>query len=189
MEVKVLGEFGYDFALDGIGLSYGVTDRDRLRKVAYHLADKDGGHNKFLESMVVWVELTMARYLWQEFDTYRVGTTKQSESTIHTITNRHLTQDDFAHEVPSEVINYINNLMDEYKKEGLSNLEKKKLFDLIKSNLPEGFLQKRIVCTNYKVLRNIINQRHNHKLQEWHKFVDELKEQLEYSDILFKGWE
>jgi len=79
MDVKVLKEAGYEEALAGIGLSYNITDMKRLEKIARTLAPKDGGHNKFIESMVVWLEIRAPRYWWQEYDTYRVATTKQSE--------------------------------------------------------------------------------------------------------------
>jgi hypothetical protein len=187
MEVSILKEAGYTFAVAGIGLSFGVDDFGRLIKVADKLSDKDGGHNKFLESMQVWIDIKAARYFWAEFDTYRVGTTKQSESTIHTICRTHLSQEDFEHEILPATIDYMNDLIDLYNSEKDKN-KKKEYFEKIKANLPEGYLQRRYVCTNYKVLRNMIWQRRNHKLQEWHTFIDTLREELEYPDILFKGW-
>lgn len=188
MEVRILREAGYEEAVAGIGLSFGVTDFDRLEKVAYRLADKSGGHNKFLEAMVVWLEIRAARYWWQEFDTYRVGTTKQSESTIHTITRSPVTMSDFEYPVSVDAIKYLNSLIEMYK-EVDSNESRVPLFNLIKANLPEGYLQKRIVCTNYKVLANMICQRRTHKLAEWHKFIDTLKDNIIHKDLLFKGWD
>ena len=51
--------------------------------------------------------------------------------------------------------------------------------------LPEGFLQKRTIATNYEVLRNIYYQRvyHPHRLPEW-KVFGNVVEQLPYSDEL-----
>jgi hypothetical protein len=136
--------------------------------------------------MQVWIDIIAARYWWQEFDTYRVGTTKQSESTIHTICRTKLTQADFEHPIYSATLENLNDAIDVYNgREG----DKNRIFELIKANLPEGYLQRRTVCTNYKVLRNMIWQRRNHRLQEWHTFIYVLKNDLEYSDLLFKGWE
>ena len=188
MKVKILHEAGYDIAVQAIGLSFGVTDEERLRNVAFKLADKDGGHNKFLESMQVWIDIKAARYWWQEFDTYRVGTTKQSESTIHTICRTMLSQEDFSHEICFQTISYLNLAIHMYNATEDPE-EKKKAFMDIKANLPEGYLQRRTVCTNYKVLRNMIWQRKNHRLPEWHQFINTLKTDLEYSDLLFKGWD
>ena len=187
MRVLVRKEEGYELAVEGIGYSFGVEDTDRLYKVSERLADKDGGHNKFLESMMVWIEITASRYFWQEFDTYRVGTTKQSESTIHTICKKQVSQADFSHHILPAMIVYLNVLINEYNVTEDKD-RKKELFELIKANLPEGYMQKRMVCTNYKTLRNMIWQRRNHKLDEWHIFIGELKAQLVHSDILFKGW-
>lgn len=185
MEVKVINESGYEAAIKGIGLSYGIDDFERLENVAKKLSFKDGGHNKFLESMQVWIEINAARYWWQEFDTYRVGVTKQSESTIHTITRKSITQNNFEYEVFQPTIDYVNKLILEYNKSE-SKHTMKYYFNLIKANLPEGFLQKRIVCTNYKCLKNIIYQRKNHKLGEWFVFIEKIKKQLKYSELLFK---
>jgi hypothetical protein len=185
MDVVINNESGYEEALIGIGYSYGRTDPELLKKVALKLCDKDGGHNKFLESIQVWIEINAARYWWQEFDTYRVGTTKQSESTIHTITKRPLTKDDFSYPVPQESINYINNLIYNYTN---AQDSKKMWFNLIKANLPEGFLQRRMVCTNYKVLSNMIAQRKKHVLHEWHYFIEEVLAQLEHPEFLTKRY-
>ena len=38
--------------------------------------------------------------------------------------------------------------------------------------LPNGWLQTRTIAMNYENLRSICAQRANHKLTEWHKFVD-----------------
>lgn len=184
MKVIVKNESGYREAVEGIGFSYGITDLDRLEKVAYKLCDKDGGHNKFLESIIVWIEITAARYWWQEFDTYRVGTTKQSESTIHTLANKPVTEDDFEHSIPESVIDSMNHLIDNYKKAE----DKKEWFKLIKANLPEGYLQKRMVCTNYKSLSSMIAQRKKHVLHEWHYFIEEVLKQIEHPELLTKRY-
>ena len=183
MEVIVRGEYGYELAVEGIGYSFGINDQERLKGVAEKLAPKDGGHNKFLESMQVWIEITAARYWWQEFDTYRVGTTKQSESTIHTLAKKKLHMEDFSHPIFPPVIEYINGLINLYNSAEDSDTQKE-YFEAIKANLPEGYLQKRMVCTNYKVLKNMIWQRRNHKLEEWHIFIRQVMMQLQHPEFL-----
>jgi hypothetical protein len=42
--------------------------------------------------------------------------------------------------------------------------------------LPESWLQKRTITMNYENAFNIINQRKNHKLSEWHFLVNKFKE-------------
>ena len=191
MRVKVIGEYGYEQAIFGIGLSYGLTSGltfenftgddhiinkespyMRCKKVAEKLAFRDGGHNKALEHISVWLDVFGPRYWWQEFDTYRVGTSKQSESTIHTIMKRELTQDDFEGEIYGCVLHALN-----------ADIESK-LFDEVKNALPEGFLQRRIVATNYKVLRNMILQRRKHKLPQWQTFIAEVLAQVQQPELL-----
>ena len=171
MEVKVLNEAGYDEALLGISLSFNQP-LENMPRVATKLAHRDGGHNKFLESLVVWLDIEAPRYWWMEFDTYRVGTTKQSESTMHTILRSYLGQDNFEDEVYSCTLEALN-----------TDIESKE-FQKVKDNLPESFLQRRIVCTNYKTLRNIFIQRANHKLELWRIFIREVRNQINHPRLL-----
>ncbi len=186
MEVTVLGEAGYEWALRGIGKSFGVDDFERLEGVARRLHNKDGGHNKFLESMVVWLDICAPRYWWVEADTYRTGTTKQSESTIHTITKKELTEDDFEDPILEDAVDFMNDLIRNYNKH--KDAGEKEIaarhFRAIKNHLPEGYLQSRIMCTNYKVLRNIFVQRKNHVLTEWQYFIKEILDGVEHPEFL-----
>ncbi len=165
MKVKILREAGVEEALLGLSLSY---NSEPSMRVADRLAHKQGGHNKFLESVQVWVDVTAPRYFWQEFDTYRVGTTKQSESTIHTLTKKRLTQDSFEGEIYQCTLDCLN-----------ADIEKGLLVKA-KRNLPEAYLQRRVVGTNYKVLQNITAQRKGHKLTEWQFFLDAVLEGIEF---------
>ncbi len=171
MLVKVMNEYGIDEAICGLSLSYGTTFQ-KATDISKKLAHKDGGHNKFLESIMVWLDVTAPRYFWQQLDTYRVGITKQSESTMHTIMKKPLTQANFEKEIRFETLIHLNNLI--YAG----------MFDQLKVELPEGFLQRRIICTNYKVLRNIISQRLKHKLVEWQVFCNSLYVQLTHNEYL-----
>lgn len=48
------------------------------------LANNGDEHAKVLRGIIVWLEIDAPRYLWQEIDTYRVGTDRlASESTMH----------------------------------------------------------------------------------------------------------
>ena len=183
MKIKVIETTGIGEALLGLGLSYGLTSDISIydlyyleneidckcRDIADKLAHKQGGHNKFLESINIYLDITAPRYWWSEFDTYRVGVTKQSESTIHTITKRPLTQKDFQGTVVAETLTFLNELIDRYNSTPYL-VTQQTLLHKIKNNLPEGFLQRRIVVLNAKTLQNIIAQRHNHRLREWHTF-------------------
>lgn len=52
-----------------------------------------------------------------------------------------------------------------------------------KANLPGGYLQTRLVMCSYQTLRRMWLQRQNHKLPEWHSFLEALAG-LPHSDEL-----
>jgi len=171
MKVKILREAGYTEAMLGLSLSHNQLV-DKMPGVAAKLAHRDGGHNKFLESMAVWLDVTGPRYWWAQFDTYRVGVTKQSESTMHTLMKRQLQSSDFERAINLDILDVL------HRRQRMGE------FRSLKNELPEGFLQRRIICTNYKALRNIYSQRHDHKLHEWHFFCDAILAQLEHGEFI-----
>lgn len=172
MKVVVKRETGYDIALEGLSLSYNVKDFERMKRVLSYLSFKDGGHNKFLESIIVWLDIEAPRYWWSQFDTYRIGMTKQSESTMHTILKNKLKQNNFEGGIPRIYLMFLNFLI------------KRKKFKTIKRLLPENFIQRRIITTNYKTLKTIIDQRKNHKLYEWQYFIEKLEDQLRHIHLI-----
>lgn len=181
--VRVLKESGFYEALFGLSLSFDVISPEvitgesnllsnekflKMQKVAQTLAFKQGGHNKFLESMQVWMLIRGSLSFWKQFDTYRVGITKQSESTMHTLKKRQLTKQDFTKE--TFVFPNIKNLS----------------IDEMRDNLPSGFLECRVVNTNYKTLQNVIHQRQNHKSKKWNTFIEMLLKQVQHPEFLIK---
>lgn len=192
MKVDIIETTDKNIALLGLGLSYGLTRGMSVYALSYpenidtyckcldtadKLAHKQGGHNKFLESITTSLDITAPRYWWSEFDTYRVGVTKQSESTIHTITKRPLTQEDFQGSIAVGMLTFLNELIERYNNTP-SLVTKQNLFHRIKNNLPEGFLQRRIVVLNAKTLQNIIAQRINHRIPEWNLFCKNIHNSL-----------
>ena len=171
MKTSIIREAGFEEAMLGLSLSYN-SDNDEAYWVAKRLAFKSGGHNKFLESIAVWIDIAAPRYWWSQFDTYRVGVTKQSESTMHTLTKRPLTSKDFADHVACDMVDLMNELIAD------NDLQS------AKANLPESFLQRRIVCTNYMALQRIIRQRRHHKLIEWQIFCTQVVIQAEHPEFL-----
>ena len=177
MKIYNIEEHGFDRAMRGLARSYN-QDIKNMPEVALKLGPKDLGHNKFLESIVVWMEIEAPRFFWSEFDTYRgdledmKGITKQSDSTMHTLKRQPLTQENFEYTILESYLNHLN-----WKIKNNNPIEE------IKNDLPDGFIQGRTVCTSYKVLRNIILQRHNHKVPQWKYFCESMKK-LNYYDYL-----
>ena len=110
---------------------------------------------------------------WSEADTYRL-TTKQSQSSMHTILKGPLGQKNFESKIPKDYMDLLNKLI---VKGDLVRL---------KALLPEGFLQRRLWCMNYANLRNIIIQRRNHRLPHWALFIESILAQVEHPELLPK---
>ncbi len=184
MHVTKIDEAGYDAALYGLAHNKKQTV-DKMPAVAAKLADKDGGHNKFLESITVWLDVRAPRYWWQEADTFRLST-KQSESTMHTLTGELLAVD-MADDAAVRAFLERNFEPDACSLPTLQAIyEAAKNNDIIgvKKRLPEGFLQTRLWCMSYKTLRNIILQRRSHRLPHWKEFIRQTLEQLNHPELL-----
>jgi hypothetical protein len=185
MIVNKLSEHGYEEAVLGFSLSYNST-LERTKEILPKYAFGIPGENKFLESIVIWLDVTAPRFWWQEADTYRVGSTKQSESTMHTITKAVLSQENFEYEILDATLQNINCAIGMYKT--ISKDWKEKYFlERVKNQLPEGFLQRRIWCINYKCFQNIYNQRINHKLPQWKYFCKTVLESLEHPEFIVEN--
>lgn len=184
MQVKKVEEAGYSSALRGLSFNKKRTVEE-MEKVSRKLAFLEHGHNKFLESMIVWLEVKGPRYWWQEADTYRIST-KQSESTMHTLTQELV---NVAMDDGEAVTSYIGaNFEDgacsaELLKEIRTAAQGGDLIE-IKRRLPEGFLQRRLWCMSYKTLGNIIIQRRRHRLVHWRKFIAQVLEQVDHPELL-----
>ena len=159
--------------------------------VAWKLASRDGGHNKFLESMMIWVLVQAPRYWWQEADTYRLST-KQSESTMHTLVKelQRITKVTNLVEHEASLRQWaVDNFEDQFiiSQDTLNRLQMLAVSgDLVglKGLLPEGFLQRRVWCFSYKTLRNMILQRRNHRLPHWKCFLKETLEHIDHPELL-----
>lgn len=184
MKVKILKEEGYDLALRGMAYSYKDRaldpdvwwegQRERAQARAPKLAPMGGGHDKFLRQMMLWIDVEAPRCWWSEFDTYKVGTVASSESTMHTLSKRAPTLYDFEHGTNSRTIEAFFDVWREAKGD----------ITTLKMNLPEGFLQRRLVTMNYANLRNIIAQREGHRLKQWAIFIDEVRRQVQHPEFL-----
>lgn len=140
-------------------------------------------HAKVTRMMSVWLDLDMPRYWWSEVDTYKQGTVAMSESTVHRLKSKiksgNLTKADFETTSPSseKIIDWVITELAVMANNGATISE-------LKEALPESFLQRRIVWTNYQTLRHIYFDRRNHRLPIWHTFLDKLIEQLPFPEFI-----
>lgn len=182
--VEKVDEAGYDAAM--LGLAHNKKqETEKMAVVAEKLAGMDGGHNKFLESMIVWLDVTAPRYWWQEADTFRLST-KQSESTMHTLTAELLAVDmqDAASVEAFIAANFEPNSCSPATLKWIYEAAEQKDILAIKKKLPEGFLQTRLWCMSYKTLRNIILQRRTHRLPHWKEFIRQTLSLLDHPELL-----
>ena len=118
MKTTILSEYGFHEALLGMGLSHGKTsgitslwdirDDASLKERALKLAGLGSGHDKFLRMIVVTLDITAPLYWWKQFDTYKVGTVAQSESTMHTLMKKPLTPEMFESGLFPDLVRSLN---------------------------------------------------------------------------------
>lgn len=164
---------------DGVtAYSIGENDKDLMKRLF------KGGteHRKYLRMIQVYVDITAPLYWWKEFDTYKIGTVCNSCSTMHRIHSKEFTLDDFSHEHLScgeygnvEMMKCVIDCLNVAREKFIETKDKSEWWQMIQL-LPSSYNQKRTVMLNYEVVVNIINQRKNHKLDEWHQLVDEFKQ-------------
>jgi len=187
MIVIKTNEAGYEEAIFGDGLSFGKTSgisfNDFINNPDYitpylsceerttSLAKKERGHDGSLALIQVWLDITAPRFWWQQFDTYFFKS-QRSESTMHTLLKEEITEKNFSGYMNPGIIRMLNEEI------GQGN------FQAAKNILPESFLQRRIVSTNYLTLKNIFLQRKNHKLSEWQRFIWQVTTQVNHPKLL-----
>lgn len=172
----------YDDKVHGViqELTIGDKDLDLMKKLVKAGTD----HSKFMRMINATCDITAPLYWWKEMDTYKVGTVRNSCSTMHTITNREFTMGDFSCEyakdfsVLGEVLHALNRLRDLY----IKSHDKAYWYALIQL-LPSSYNQRATWSANYAVLRNIYHARKDHKLNEWHDFCHWI-ETLPYSELI-----
>lgn len=155
-------------------------------KLMNSLAKAGSDHGKFLRMINVTCDITAPLYWWKEFDTYKVGTVANSCSTMHKITSKRFTLDDFSHEhltksafaLLEELIENLNDCLECYAdfencptdiwEVGITC--KKDIWWQIIQLLPTSYNQRRTVQLNYQVLKSMYLARKQHKLDEWRDF-------------------
>ena len=155
----------------------GEDDKD----LAQRLIAAGSEHCKFLRQIYVGFDIVLPRYVWSEFDTYHYNT-KNSCSTMHRLfrKDRFISLSQFVYheddeDIMIDIIYQLNTLRALYFNSATK--DKNEILRRAKQILPEGFLQRRTVSTNYAELRNIYHQRKNHRLPEWQvvcRFIESL---------------
>ena len=152
---------------------------ERDLKLAQSLVKSGTDHSKFMRMINVTMDITAPMYWAKEMDTYKVGTVRNSCSTMHKIHSKEFTLDDFSHEhlgdkekqILLTTIEAMNESRDAFVtwNEDYKHDKKDYWWQMIQL-LPSSYNQKFTWQANYQVLRNIYFSRRNHKLDEWVEF-------------------
>jgi len=182
LTVKILEVSGLVIAARYVGLpvgnirprnavttSSGVLTHESLNRLNRLIARGDE-HAKIMRQVTAHMEITGPRYWWQQWATYQAGVEGYSGSTMRTLIRDGAGPDDYTQEtiVSGALIGAIRSR------------------DLVgaKANLPEGFLQTRLVTCSYQTLRRMLFQRRSHKLGEWAEFLLAIRELPYYGELI-----
>ena len=155
-------------------------------QLASKLCAAGSDHRKFVRQILVSVDICAPLYWWKEFDTYKVGTTANSTSTMHKIHSKPIELDDFSHDrldadsrrLLQEFVDSIESIRRVY----LQSKDKSEWYKLIQL-LPSSYNQLRTCTMSYENLINMYAARKSHKLYEWREFCGWI-EQLPYASEL-----
>lgn len=161
----------------GVAPIIGKNDLALMKKLSKAGTD----HAKFLRMINVTCDITAPMFWWFEYDTYKVGTVKNSCSKMHKIHIKPFLYDDFTHEGIDEVTtdypelkrifrNYIETI--EELRLLFNKTQEKKYWRALIEMLPESYNMRATVFTNYQVLKNMYHARKNHKLDCWIEFCE-----------------
>lgn len=153
---------------DVLALEYPNLGPEDL-KLACSLVKAGSDHRKFLRQIQVWWDITIPRAVWQELDTFKISTVRNSCSTMHKLGSRDLETTDFQDEdVDLRVLNEQNAMGAAYRaKKPFEGFEGVKLLAHMKRRLPEGFLQKATYSFNYETALKMWFSRRDHRMPEW----------------------
>ena len=212
MKIETIDIQGFDAAFEGMRnplKSYGradsywsvnETETDEIfvigpndMKLAKGLWKGGTEHRKYLRMIQVWANIWAPRYWWSEYDTYRIGTSANSESTMHKILQEKFDESDFEWprfegadwDIEAEFRNYLDLLKTVRDRANqCEGQEKERMQQMLKSMLPESFIQKRTVNMNYETLATMYRQRKNHRLPQWREVFCSWVKTLPYSELI-----
>jgi hypothetical protein len=155
----------FPWILQGITVSehprIGPKDLELMQK----LVAGGSEHRKFLRQITINCIIEAPRYVWQEIDTYKVATVRDSCSTMHKLGHRELVPEDFfENDVMPEVLLKLNSLGILYRNGGMKDYE---LVRKMKRYLPEGYIQRADYHMSYETAMSMFLQRKDHRLFEW----------------------
>ena len=150
-----------------------ISDKDMKRAKHLGNAVAGSGHDCFAKGITVQFDLQVPEYIWRQLDRYHFIDYVSSQSKMHRILKMDIDKacNKYVLDSTKETL---KNLIDTYNRE-TNDLNKKELFNHIIANTPSGIMLTARMTTNYLQLKSIVNQRSNHKMQEWRLLCDYFK--------------
>ena len=185
------------FGNNVMGYDYCIGENDM--KLASTLIKAGTEHRKFTRMIHIQMDITAPMFWWSEFDTYKIGTTRNSCSKMHTIHIKPFELDDFAHECCMEIpiahdalINAINAC--DQLRIMYNETHDRKYWRALIELLPESYMMKATWDGSFETMLNIMHQRDGHKLkEEWEPFrkacFDNIPYLEEFYNIAYKKGE
>ena len=218
MKFERTSVWGFEHAIRG--MRNPLESWDKSDSEVYHINPKDNyigindlnliqrlikagpEHRKFMRQIMVSVDITAPLYFYKELDTYKIGVTANSTSTMHKLATTPITKecfemDDYNRDLlmynrePYDLDAFIDDIWDNIidycetlRKGYLESKDKRYWKELIRI-LPESWLQTRTVTMNYENLYSIVRQRKGHRLTEWNTFINWVKTLPYANELIF----
>ena len=161
-----------------------IDDLDWKRATSLASRESSEGHDNFLSGIIVSFDLTCTIKMWTEFERYHFAQIVSSQSTMHRLSKMQL-DIAFTPYTDFKIIERLQVLQKRYNEEP----NEANLLTLLYS-CPVGLELTARVATNYRQLKTMLKQRHNHKLPEWRNFCKEILAQCPLAyEFLVKGGE
>ena len=154
--------------------------------LAEKLCKAGSDHRKFLRQIFVSIDITAPLYWWKEYDTYKVGTTANSTSTMHKIHTKSFDIQDFScDKMNDDTYKFMGIIIEQLEclRVKFNESKEKEYWYSIIQLLPSSYNQMRTCTFTYENLRNMYFSRKNHKLDEW-KIFCKWVESLPYAQKL-----
>ena len=158
-----------------------LDEKDCKRVMSLASRESSEGHDNFLSGIIVSFDLTCTIKMMIEFERYHFAQIVSSQSTMHRLAKMELDMA-FTPYTDAVIVNRLKVLQKRYEEEPNDTNYLQLLY-----SCPTGLNLTARITTNYRQLKTIIKQRHNHKLPEWRKFCDDILAQCPMSAEFLLG--
>ncbi len=187
MQVKPLNVYGWEAAIRGMRNPLNSWDKsdtifdpphtpiigENDLGLMQRLCNAGSEHRKYLRMIQCAFDIRATHVFWAEFDTYKIGTVRNSCSKMHRIHVKPFVWDDFSTAGIAEVGGATQMTFQEliceleWLRNQFNTTYEKKYWVALLELLPMGYELQATVMLNYETCLNIVKQRDHHKWIEW----------------------